>query len=302
MSPFVEDVLPTAEELAFYRENGWLLTRLFVREEHLDACGTAAEELYATRYDAVHPWSTEKGNVGFGERYVDRTRPRMDSYVSHHKAAPRTVLQSRHLGAYAAALMEATEVRLFRDLLLTMPARRGHGTGWHVDKNYWPTCSSERLTSAWFALSDCGVENGCLAVVSGSHRWKRTSFVRKLRIDDTAALARLYDKRPEEIEVVPVPHRRGQVSFHSCLLLHGALPNTSDVTRQSWVVVLQDGDNRYTPPRDEASLRLYSFNTNDRVGPRTPDGTPDYTDSAFYPTVYRGASPGSAQATTSTGE
>lgn len=284
MTAFVEDVLPDEAEIAFYRENGWLLTRLFVRDELLDACAAAAEDVYGGRYDESHPWSAEKGNAGFGARYRNRTRPRMDAYVSHHKNVIRTVNQSAQLGAYAAALMGAGRVRLFRDILLTMPA--GHTTGWHVDKNYWPTCSSERLTSAWFSLSDCGVENGCLVVLSGSHRWPRPRFVRKVPIEDTAALARLYRRPVEGLPVIPLPHRRGQVSFHSCLLAHGSLPNASAVTRQSFAVVLQDGENRYAVPEDEADLRLAGFNTNDRVGPRTGDGVPDYADAAFYPTLY----------------
>jgi len=256
MSAFVEDVLPDEAEVASYRENGWLLTRLFVRDEHLDACAAA----------------------------VDRRRSRLDAYVSHHEAAVRDVIQSAQLGAYAAALMGTAQVRLYRDILLTMPA--GETTGWHVDKNYWPTCSSERLTSAWFSLSDCGEENGCLVVLSGSHRWPRPRFVRKVPIGDTAALARLYRRRVEDLPVVPIPHRRGQVSFHSCLLAHGSLPNASAVTRRSFAVVLQDGENHYALPEDRADLRLIDFNTNDRLGPRTRDGLPDYADAAFYPTLY----------------
>jgi len=285
---FVEEVLPTEEEAAFYREKGWLLTRLVVGEEHLSACRTAAEEVYAARYDQVHPWSADRGNVGFGRAYTDRDQPRLDAYVVHHKAAVREVLLSSHLGAYAAALMDATVVRLFRDILLTMPARRGHGTGWHVDKSYWPTCSSDRLATAWFSLSDCGVENGCLVVVSGSHRWRRAPFARKIELGDTGALMRLRGEQQGDLQIVSVPHRRGQISFHSCLLLHGAHPNTSGVTRQSFAAVLQDGDNAYARPTDEASARLSGFNTNDRVGPRAADGAPDYADPEFYPTLYEG--------------
>jgi ectoine hydroxylase-related dioxygenase (phytanoyl-CoA dioxygenase family) len=221
---------------------------------------------------------------------VDRDKPRLDAYVSHHKAAVREVLVSADLGAYAAVLMETTTVRLFRDLLLTMPARRGDGTGWHVDKNYWPTCSSEKLCTAWFSLADCDVENGCLVVISGSHRWRRTPFVRKIGLDDTGALARLSGKQPGDMQITSVPHRRGQVSFHSCLILHGAHPNRSDVTRQSFAAVLQDGDNRYAPPPDGSGARFKSFNTNDRIGPRAEDGTPSYADPEFYPALVGGRS------------
>jgi hypothetical protein len=74
------------------------------------------------------------------------------------------------------------------------------------------------------------------------------------------------------------------------LILHGAHPNRSDVTRQSFAVVLQDGDNEYAPPPDSASARLRSFNTNDRIGPRAEDGTPSYADPDFYPAIFGGRS------------
>jgi ectoine hydroxylase-related dioxygenase (phytanoyl-CoA dioxygenase family) len=301
MAIFVEDVLPTDQELLSYRENGWLLTRLFVREEHLAACKAAAEEVYSARYDRVHPWSADKGNAGFGQAYVDRDKPRLDAYVSHHKAAVREVLQSPQLGAYAAVLMDTTVVRLFRDLLFTMPARRGHGTGWHADKNYWPTCSSDKLLTAWFSLSDCDVENGCLVVISGSHRWRRTPFVRKIGLEHTGALGRIHGKQPGEMPIVSIPHRRGQVSFHSSLLLHGAHPNVSGVLRQSFAVVLQDGENRYAQLAG-ASARLRGFNTNDRVGPKAQDGTPDYTDPVFYPALVDRGAPRSAPSKLPEGE
>ncbi len=305
-SAFEEEVLPTEQEIAFYREHGWLLTRLSVTDACLRACGAAVEEVYSGRYDSVHPWSADKGSAGFGQRYLDRTRPRLDAYVSHHKRAVAEVAWSRHLGAYAAALMDAREVRLFRDVLLTMPARLGYGTGWHVDKNYWPTCSSDLLTTAWFSLSDCDVTDGCLSVVSGSHRWRSAPFVRKIPYDDGEALRRLRGAegaprgaRPGApdvgpVRVTPIPHRRGQISFHSCLLVHGTRPNAGPVTRQSFAVVLQDGENRYVAPGDQASARLASFNTNDRVGPRSRDGLPDYADPDFYPVLYDEGAPGAA--------
>lgn len=286
MNVFKNNILPTPQETAFFDKNGWLLTDLFITDEMIEELKQAAEELYACQYDVQYSWSDDKGNAGFNEPYADRTAQRMDAYVSMHKNKVREVIQASPLAAYAAKLMNTSIVRLYRDILLTMPPKPGAstGTGLHVDKNYWQTCSSEKLLSAWFSLEDCAEENGCLVVVSGSHKWKRTSFVKKIELDEVDKLKNLYPGH--EIEVVSVPHKKGQISFHSCLLMHGANANTSNVTRQSFAAVYQDGDNHYLKGKLDAKRQLINFNTNDRVGPKDQDGYPDYHNPEFYPVLY----------------
>lgn len=282
MHVFKKDILPTPQEIEFYDKNGWLLTNLFITDETIDELKQAAEELYSCQYDVQYSWSADKGNMGFNEPYTDRKVQRMDAYASMHKNKIREVIHSKVLAAYAAKLMKTPMVRLYRDILLTMPP--GAGTGLHVDKNYWQTCSSEKLISVWFSLEDCGVENGCLIVVSGSHKWKRTSFVKKFELNEVDKLKKLY---PEyEIEVVAVPHQKGQISFHSCLLMHGSHANTSSATRQSFAAVYQDRDNHYLKDGLDKKRQLINFNTNDRVGPKDEDGYPDYHNPEFYPVLY----------------
>lgn len=286
MSVFKKDILPTPEEMAFYDKNGWLLTNLFITDEVIAELKQAAEELYNCRYDVQYSWSADKGNAGFNEPYLDRNVQRMDAYVSMHKHKIREVIQARSLAAYAAALMKTPLVRLYRDILLTMPPKpdASTGTGLHIDKNYWQTCSSDKLLSAWFSLEDCDPENGCLVVVSGSHKWKRTSFVKKFELNEVDKLRKLYPDH--EIEVVSVPHKKGQISFHSCLLMHGSHANTSNVVRQSFAAVYQDRDNHYLKGKLDERRQLINFNTNDRVGPKTAEGYPDYHHPEFYPVLY----------------
>src|SRR5262249_49071638 len=42
---------------------------------------------------------------------------------------------------------------------------------WHQD-GYYPTLDLPQLISAWIALSDSTIENGCMRVIPGSHRQK----------------------------------------------------------------------------------------------------------------------------------
>ena len=278
--------MPTNDEMAFFEKNGWLLTNLFIKDEVLEECKQAAEEIYAGKYDRLYSWSTDKGNVGFNEPYTDRSVQRMDAYVSLHKNMIRQVIHSEVLGAYVAKLMKTQMVRLYRDILLTMPSQSSGstGTGLHVDKNYWQTCSSEKIISAWFSLEDCDVENGCLVMVSGSHRWKRTSFVKKIDLDNLDMLKKMYGEY--DINVISVPHKKGQISFHSCLLMHGSHANVSGRVRQSFAAVYQDKDNHYLKGKLDKARQLINFNTNDRVGPKDAEGFPDYHDREFYPVLF----------------
>jgi ectoine hydroxylase-related dioxygenase (phytanoyl-CoA dioxygenase family) len=287
--PVIErPVLPTPEEVAFYWKNGWVLSELVISPEWLQVCKEAAEEVYEGKYDYVHPWSSRKGIAGFSQRYDDRRNPRLDAYVSLHKRVFAAVMHAPEIGAYAARLIGATNIRLYRDTLLTAPAHCNAGTGLHIDKNYWSTCSSDKLLTAWTTLEDCGPESGCLAFLSESHRGPRTSFIGKIAFDDTATLHRYFPDYDPARGLESVPHRRGQISFHSCLVLHGAHPNTSAVTRQALVIGLQDETNVYQHPPGLSRARA-SFNTNDRVGPLRADGTPDYQCDDFYPLIYDGS-------------
>jgi len=282
---FTRHELPSRSDYAFYHENGWLLTELVVREEYLQQLRQAVEEVYQSDYDMEFPWSTARENINFNKAYSKRNDPRMDCYLSLHKHRIKAVIQNPLLAEYAAMLMDAPQVRLYRDILLSMPQCSGATTGWHVDKNYWPTCSSDKLTSAWFCLEDCDIENGCLAVVNGSHRFARTDFLRKIPFEDIGSIAKLYGKLPKDIDIISLPHKKGQVSFHSCLLMHCSHPNTSDKPRQSFATVFQDGDNHFI----SASCKKHrdiNFNTNDHVGPKSKDGQPDYHEPSFYPLLY----------------
>jgi len=289
MTVFKKDVLPSSDDYEFYARNGWILTDLIVKDEILDACREAIEEVYTGQYDHVFEWSSKKENSSFGKVYLNREAPRMDFYLSHHKDTIREVLHSPILAEYAAQLINAQQVRYYRDILLSKPPNTESktGTGWHTDKNYWQTCSSNDLTTAWFPLEDCGEEDGCLTFISGSHLWDSKFFLKKVDLDDLERIGRYYQKDVDEINRAAVPHKAGQISFHDCNVLHGALPNHGSKVRKSLVMVYQDKDNHHVPLKKRLAL---NFNTNDRIGPSGPDGLPNYADSEFYPLLYQNTS------------
>lgn len=128
-----------------------------------------------------------------------------------------------------------------------------------------------------------------MLIASGSHRWPRSSVVKKLAVGDIEGICRSYGVRPEAVKLEAVPQKRGQISFHCARVLHGSLPNVSGQERRTLVVTLQDRDNHYVAPVSAEETKLAAFCLNDLVGP-SRDNVPDYGAAGFYPVLYRAPS------------
>jgi len=96
---------------------------------------------------------------------------------------------------------------------------------WHQDSHYWGL-SEPRLVSAWIALTDSTIENGCLRVIPGTHT---RSFAHLEQPQQTNILTRGHTVC-DSVDVdhaIDIVLRAGQMSFHHANLIHGSNPNTS---------------------------------------------------------------------------
>jgi len=88
------------------------------------------------------------------------------------------------VGAAAATLAGTDEIRLWHDRLLYKPSERADGApvvGRHTDRQYWGTCSSETMLTAWAPFRDVGEEIGnrsgkprralAIHLQTGDNRW-----------------------------------------------------------------------------------------------------------------------------------
>ncbi len=132
------------------------------------------------------------------------------------------------------------DIILWGTTVFGKPAGTGKKTPWHQDANYWPMKPAHTCT-AWIALDDATLENGCLQVLPGSHRNERT-FKHNINDDGGATLNQEIDAAEyDEAEARPVVLKAGQVSFHDSFLVHGSEPNRSDRRRAGYVVRLTPG-------------------------------------------------------------
>lgn len=279
-----------ASAVEFYDKTGWYISDLFLDDATIEDSILAAEGIYHGSYDHVQEWSDSPLFPNFRKPYTGRNELRVDQFPSFHSDAIRKITHSPQIAAIAAQLMKTEEVRYYKDILIGTPANEfiDHSAiGWHTDNSYWPTCFAEKLITVYVPLQDRDERNGTLVMVSGSHRWVNQSFNLTADFHDFEKIRKKYHNEGYDVELHPLPHKRGQVSFHSSLVIHATYPNTTDEFQYTVVFGLQAKENRFVPSPLKRFNKSLVVNVNDEIGPKLPDGTPDLTNEDFYPLLYK---------------
>ncbi len=286
-------LLPTDEEVEQYAERGWYLSRKLFTDEEIDTLVEASERFYAGERDRTLPsrparlayWEPDKGKV---QRHND--------YILYESASIAAILRKPLLGAVAARLAEADEIRVFQSTLIYKPPVAGEQSNivpWHFDKHYWSTSTSERMLTAFIPFHDCGSEMGTITMVDGSHQWKEIggndATSRHFAERDRSELDRMLEENAEfngeTVRKIEMQIPKGHVSFHHCRTYHGSGPNLSDRPRRALSLHMQDGANQYHPFTLSDGTPV-SYN-HDSLVRRTAAGHPDYADPEYCPTLWR---------------
>jgi len=190
------------------------------------------------------------------------------------------------IAAFAAGLARADGIRLWHDQLLYKPAgldTDGGKVGWHTDRQYWQTCSSEEMLTCWVPFHDCDESMGGVTFIEGSHRWNQSGL--DFFDADLEAREEHFASGDEPVIKQTPRLRRGQVTFHHCRTVHGSGPNRSSTPRRSMAIHLQPSDNRHQSVGEDGKP---TYHRNDELV-RTVDGAPDYTDPRICPHLYGAA-------------
>ncbi|GAA1984683.1 phytanoyl-CoA dioxygenase family protein [Catenulispora subtropica] len=286
-------LLPTDAEVQAYAERGWYLTGKLFSDEEIDTLTAAVDRYYGgerSRRLPVRPpklaaWKPEDGPV---QRHND--------YVHYESDAIAEILCKPLIGAVAARLARAEEIRVFQSTLIYKPPVAGEPTNvvpWHFDRHYWASCTSERMLTAFIPFHDCDEEMGTITMVDGSHLWEEVgredSMVKHFAERDKADLERVLAKNAAhngaEVHKIPMIIPKGHMSFHHCRTYHGSGPNLSPRPRQAISFHLQDGANEFQ--RFALSDGSFAAYNHDVVVRQTPDGRPDYADPDICPVLWR---------------
>ena len=224
------------DQIAFYRENGYLSGVRVLTEAQVDVLREQLEPLFDPSHDGRELWheyhSNESGdpdNVLFHALGAWRIQPAFHDALWNPAF---TVPASQLLGG---------PVRFWHDQLFCKPARHGGVVAWHQDYSYWTRTKPMRHLTCWIALDDATRENGCLHYVPGSHEWELLPIT-GLAGDMEAIRQVLTDEQQAQFEPVQVELKRGEASFHHPHIVHGSFGNRTDRPRRALVLnVVRDG-------------------------------------------------------------
>lgn len=221
----------SGDEIASYRENGFVVLDDFLTEDELEAWREAVDEAVDLRGEHKLPGQSGKTFTGSNNAVF---KQRIQLWMDNEKV--RRLMLDERIGKMAAELEGVDGIRVWHDqTLIKMPW--GNPTSWHQDNTKWSFTSNHAI-SIWIALDDATPHNGCLYFLPGSHR---------ARYDDVPTarpMSEIFEQNPvlREIDPVPAPMKAGSCSFHNGLTVHGAGANmTRGLRRAMTCAFMPDG-------------------------------------------------------------
>jgi phytanoyl-CoA hydroxylase len=237
----------TPEAIAQFRHDGFLnYTTPVLTEEELQSLRDALRRVTegtsekSTESNRNISWGKEKG---FVVQQIVNIWEAEDAFRAH--------LFNDRIVSLVSQLLGTDTVRVWHDQIQVKPAEHGGPTTWHQDHPYWPVIQPADLISAWVALEDATIENGCMWMVPQSHKWgphKGGTIGTDTENGTWGPLPNL-SLLPEGVDTTPVaiPVKAGCVAFHHCLTWHGAPVNLSPNPRPAIAVHYMPGWTRYEP-------------------------------------------------------
>ncbi len=121
-------------------------------------------------------------------------------------------------------------VACFRAMFMNKPAGHGHDLTWHQDR--WTDLDRDPLITVWTALDRSTVDNGCVKIIPGSHKWglvnpeNASGFLSPEQIEE----------RTQRARHVYLELEAGEVVLLHNWLLHSSGANRTDVPRRAFSV------------------------------------------------------------------
>ena len=253
----------TAEQIAFYRDNGFVVIDNFLTPEELEEWRRSVDESVAQRADR----KLADGRFREGDSYYDKVFIQRINLWNDHDGMRKLMLDPR-LGKMATDLAGVDGMRIWHDqALIKQPW--GNPTGWHLDNPYW-SYSSRDAISIWVALDDATVHNGCLYFIPGSHKtasWENPGIGQNI--------GDLFNFYPawKTMPATPAPMKAGSCSFHNGLTAHGAGANMTPGFRRAMTCGYMpdgstfNGQQNIMPPEEFARMKVGDVLENDALNP-----------------------------------
>jgi hypothetical protein len=226
-------VTPTAAEVAFFRETGFLAIERLTTDEEL----AWLEQIFDHIFDP--------SRVGRPGSPLDRSGALADGEPSRlaqaffpEMAFPE-IMQSafrKNAKRYAAALLDVDEGRLSSWGHMIRKPPGGREVSWHQDKAYWQPELDYWALGVWLPLHEVTVEMGAMQFLPGSHR---RGLLRHRHLEDPIHNLLTADEPYDASQAVACPLKAGGATFHASETLHYTAPNTTGRERKAFPTEFQ---------------------------------------------------------------
>jgi hypothetical protein len=243
----------TPEEIAHYKDKGWMKLKGFVRPD-------LVKLILRTAYERM-------GEDADSNPVIDTLAPGVEKKISYFNAeygGGLEIPEFRELigevGKNAKALLNRRRpvgVRYFSDFYAPkLPSSKSakHGgngpTSFHQDYINFSVDRTGGMTF-WLALEDYGAEFGTMSFVSGSHRLGVFGNYRTYAAGED--LLDIYPDLRDDLEMSEqMVYAAGDVTVHSHMTVHGAGANLTNRPRWAYLMLVQPADACFTGAPAEA--------------------------------------------------
>ena len=219
------------EEVAAYHRDGFLVPRYRLPQADLAALQSLTERIVADNPHLLDTPMSCPHVPGSGAQNLKSSQDWLP--VSLHPDILDIVGQ-----------IVGPDIVLWGSNLFYKRPREGPATPWHRDAAYWPI-RPLATTSAWIAISDSVIENGCLRFIAGSHAARDAgehyeSKEAGLIIPGTLAPGSFDEGAARDVEMEP-----GQVVLFDCFTIHGAQTNRGTRHRAGYALRFMPATSHY---------------------------------------------------------
>jgi phytanoyl-CoA hydroxylase len=215
---------PTAspEQIAFFREHGWIVVKDAIAKDQLDELEARCEKLIEEKERFAKDWAWDAK-----ESLEDRSFRIVQSSPSFVWREIKEQPYRKWLVAFGSALL-GTEVEFWYDQFLAKPPEKSVPTSWHQDEAYWGRNLDEKGVTGWIPLLDVDATNGCMHFIDRGHK------LGVLPHHPVAGVqSDLITCDVDETNMVVCPISRGDVTFHHSKTPHMTTANMSQGWRKA---------------------------------------------------------------------
>ena len=241
-----ETIPVTDQDIEFYQENGFIQYKEFFSTSEMDHLREAIDGAIAANRERI----VGASEGGRGSEDYERVFNQMVNLWTDNSEVRKHTFNTR-LAETGRRLARARHVRLYHDHAMVKPGGQGSKeTNWHQDAPYWPMDPVGGF-SAWVAVDDVTIDNGCLHFVPQSHKYGLLPPI-ELGVEGESIVDKMREQGHQVADAAPMEMKAGGVTFHDGCNFHYAGPNLTAKPRHAFAIIYIPDHITFTGGKDAA--------------------------------------------------